>query len=35
LTDDGDFATVSGLLVFTSNPNVISSAKRQGKLRKR
>src|ERR1700739_571268 len=35
LTDDGDFATVPGLLVFTSNPNVISSAHKKGKLKKR
>ena len=35
LTDDSDFATVPGLLVFTSNPNVITSAQKQGKLRQR
>jgi predicted nucleic acid-binding protein len=35
LTDDGDFATVPSLLVFTSNPNVISTAQKQGKFKKR
>lgn len=35
LTDDGDFATVPGILVFTSNFNVISSARKQGKLKQR
>lgn len=33
LTDDGDFATVSGIQVFTANRNVISAAKDQGKLK--
>ena len=32
ITDDGDFSTVSGLLVFTANRNVITAAKSQGKL---
>ncbi len=32
LTDDGDFATVSGIQVFTSNQNVIQAAQNQGKL---
>lgn len=32
ITDDGDFATVPGLQVFTCNLNVIQSAKQQGKL---
>jgi predicted nucleic acid-binding protein len=32
ITDDGDFATVSGIQVFTANRNVIQSAKNQGKL---
>lgn len=32
ITDDGDFATVSGIKVFTANQNVISLAKQQGKL---
>ncbi len=35
LTDDGDFATVQGLSVFTSNQNVITSAQKQGKFKKR
>jgi len=32
ITDDGDFATVSGLTVFTANSNVIKAAQSQGKL---
>jgi predicted nucleic acid-binding protein len=32
ITDDGDFATVAGIEVFTANRNVISSARAQGKL---
>lgn len=32
ITDDGDFATVSGIQVFTANRNVIEAAKIQGKL---
>lgn len=32
LTDDGDFVTVSGITVFTSNRNVINQATAQGKL---
>jgi len=32
ITDDGDFATVSGIQVFTANRNVIDSARNQGKL---
>jgi len=32
ITDDGDFATVAGIQVFTSNQNVILSAQNQGKL---
>jgi predicted nucleic acid-binding protein len=32
ITDDGDFATVSGIQVFTANRNVISAARSQGKL---
>lgn len=35
LTDDGDFATVSGIQVFTANRNVIQAAKSQGRLIKR
>jgi predicted nucleic acid-binding protein len=35
ITDDGDFATVSGIQVFTANRNVINSARNQGKLLKR
>jgi len=33
ITDDGDFATVSGIQVFTANRNVIAAAKNQGKLK--
>jgi predicted nucleic acid-binding protein len=33
ITDDGDFATVSGIQVFTANRNVITAARNQGKLR--
>lgn len=32
ITDDGDFATVPGIRVFTSNANVVKAAKAQGKL---
>lgn len=32
ITDDGDFATVPGIQVFTSNRNVIQAAQIQGKL---
>lgn len=32
ITDDGDFATVPGIQVFTSNQNVILSAQSQGKF---
>lgn len=32
ITDDGDFATVQGLQVFTANRNVIDQAAKQGKL---
>jgi predicted nucleic acid-binding protein len=32
ITDDGDFATVPGIQVFTSNQNVVLSAQNQGKL---
>lgn len=32
ITDDGDFATVSGITVFTANKNVINAAQRQRKL---
>jgi hypothetical protein len=32
ITDDGDFATVPGIQVFTANRNVISAARSQGKL---
>jgi len=35
VTDDGDFATVSGIRVFTANQNVITAAQKQGKLIKR
>jgi len=33
ITDDGDFATVSGIQVFTANRNVIATARDQGKLK--
>ena len=33
ITDDGDFATVSGIQVFTANRNVITAARNQGKLK--
>ncbi len=32
ITDDGGFATVSGIRVFTANQNVITAAQSQGKL---
>lgn len=32
ITDDGDFATVPGIQVFTANRNVISAARSQGKF---
>lgn len=32
ITDDGDYATVPGIQVFTANRNVISTARSQGKL---
>jgi len=32
ITDDGDFATVAGIQVFTANKNVIVAAAQQGKL---
>lgn len=32
ITDDGDFASVKGIQVFTANRNVISAARSQGKL---
>jgi len=32
ITDDGDFATVPSIQVFTSNQNVIQAAQNQGKL---
>lgn len=35
ITDDGDFATVPGIQVFTANRNVINAAFNQGKLLKR
>jgi len=35
ITDDGDFATVSGIQVFTANRNVINAARSQGKLLRR
>jgi len=33
ITDDGDFATVPGIQVFTANRNVITAARNQGKLK--
>lgn len=35
ITDDGDFATVSGIQVFTANRHVLKSARIQGKELKR
>ena len=35
ITDDGDFATVPGIQIFTANRNVITAARHQGKLLKR
>jgi hypothetical protein len=35
ITDDGDFATVPGIQVFTANQNVISAAGGQGMLETR
>jgi len=32
ITDDGGFATVSGIRVFTANQNVITAAQKQGKF---
>jgi predicted nucleic acid-binding protein len=32
ITDDGDFATVPGIQLFTANRSVISAARSQGKL---
>ena len=32
ITDDGDYITVSGIRVFTSNQNAITAARNQGKL---
>jgi predicted nucleic acid-binding protein len=32
ITDDGDFATVPGIRVFTANPNVLKAARSQGKI---
>ena len=32
ITDDGDFATIPGIRVFTANRNVIQAAQTQGKL---
>jgi predicted nucleic acid-binding protein len=32
ITDDGDYASVPGITVFTANPRVIQSAKTSGKL---
>ncbi|OQW96729.1 MAG: hypothetical protein BWK74_07855 [Desulfobacteraceae bacterium A6] len=35
ITDDGDFATVPSIQIFTANRNVITAARHQGKLLKR
>ncbi|WP_238360990.1 hypothetical protein [Iningainema tapete] len=32
ITDDGDFVSVPGIRVFTSNMNAIKAARSQGKL---
>jgi hypothetical protein len=34
ITDDGDFCTVGGITVFTTNRNALRAAQAQGKLRK-
>ncbi len=35
ITDDGDFATIPNILIFTSNTNILQAARTQGKLVKR
>lgn len=35
ITDDGDFATIPGIKMFTSNKNVIKTAQKQKKIMKR
>ncbi|WP_204106302.1 MULTISPECIES: hypothetical protein [Spirulina sp. CCY15215] len=35
ITDDGDYCTVPGIIVFTANKNVINAAKAKKKLKKR
>ncbi|WP_446011256.1 type II toxin-antitoxin system VapC family toxin [Candidatus Electrothrix sp.] len=35
ITDDGDYATVPGIQLFTANKNVIKTARNQGKLVRR
>jgi predicted nucleic acid-binding protein len=35
ITDDGDYATVPGIQLFTANKNVIKTARHQGKLVRR
>jgi len=35
ITDDGDFATVAGITLFTANPTVITAAQNVGKLIRR
>ncbi|MGB0560226.1 MAG: hypothetical protein ACPGVO_00270 [Spirulinaceae cyanobacterium] len=35
ITDDGDYATVPGITVFTANKAVIQAAKQQGQLKSR
>jgi predicted nucleic acid-binding protein len=35
ITDDGDFATVPGIIVFTANTNVLNAARQQGKIVRR
>lgn len=35
ITDDGDFSTVAGIVIFTANDKIINAAKDQGKLVKR
>jgi hypothetical protein len=32
ISDDGDFCTVAGVILFTANPNVIAAARAQGRL---
>jgi hypothetical protein len=35
ITDDGDFATVAGIQVFTANRTILNAARSHGKLQTR